>query len=184
MTANASIITAERPGALRIPNAAFRFRPPDQPTNTSFFARLFGGSGSKPPVTNAPPAAPLAGAGATNALAASGSETPLTGNETPDELQRRVAQMRANGEDIPPEIMTKLRGYIQSGVLQRPTRGGPAPGAVTLADVAAVLADRNRLPHSLCFARQPAVRQSGSAGRSHPDRHQRRFQYGNHQRFE
>ena len=127
MTANASIITAERPGALRIPNAAFRFRPLEQPTNTSFLAGLFGGGGSKPPATNAPPAPALAAAGATNALAASGGETPLTGNEPPDELQRRVAQMRANGEDIPPEIMTKLRGYYQSGVLQRPMRGG-GPG--------------------------------------------------------
>jgi len=128
MTANASIITAERPGALRVPNAAFRFRPPEQPTNTSFIARLFGGSASKPLVTNTPPAA-LAGAGATNALVASGGETTLTGNEPPDELQRRVGQMRANGEDIPPEIMTKLRGYYQSGVLQRPMRGdGPGGG--------------------------------------------------------
>jgi HlyD family secretion protein len=128
MTANASIISAQRPGALRIPNAAFRFRLPEQPTNTSFLARLFGGSGSKPLVTNATPAMALAGAGATNALAAAGGETPLTGNEPPDELQRRVGQMRANGEDIPPEIMTKLRGYYQSGVLQRPMRGGGGPG--------------------------------------------------------
>ena len=55
MTANASIITAERPDALRVPNAAFRFRPPEQPTNTSFIARLFGG-GSKTASTNAAPA--------------------------------------------------------------------------------------------------------------------------------
>ncbi len=128
MTANASIITAERPGALRIPNAAFRFRPAEQPTNTSFFARLFGSGASKPLATNAPPAAVLAGAGATNTLTASGDETPLTGNEPPDELQRRVGQMRVNGEDIPPEIMTKLRGYYQSGVLQPPMRGRGGPG--------------------------------------------------------
>ena len=127
MTANASIISAEHPGVLRIPNAAFRFRPPEQPTNTSFFARLFGGGGSKPPPTNAIPAAVTAGAGGTNALAASGSETPLTGNESPEELQRRVGQMRANGENVPPEIMTKLRDYYQSGVLQPPARGG-GPG--------------------------------------------------------
>jgi len=127
MTANASIITAQRSGALRVPNAAFRFRPPEPSTNATLFARLFGGSGSKPLVTNAPSAAVAAGAGAPNGLAASGGETPLTGNEPPEELQRRVGQMRANGEDIPPEIMAKLRGYYQSGVLQRPMRGG-GPG--------------------------------------------------------
>jgi HlyD family secretion protein len=126
MTANASLITAERSGVLRIPNAAFRFRPPEQPANTSFFARLFGG-GSKSPVTNTPPAVAATGAGATNALAASGGEAPLTGNEPPEELQRRVGQMRANGENVPPEIMAKLRSYYQSGVLQPPMRGG-GPG--------------------------------------------------------
>ena len=36
MTANASIITAQRSGVLKIPNAAFRFRPPEPSTNATF----------------------------------------------------------------------------------------------------------------------------------------------------
>ena len=133
MTANASIITARTSRRAADSQRRLPFPAPRTAHQHQFLARLFGGSASKPLVTNAPPAAALAGAGATNALAASGGETPLTGNEPPEELQRRVGQMRANGEDIPPEIMTKLRGYYQSGVLQRPLRrwrpgGGPGGG--------------------------------------------------------
>src|ERR1017187_3754640 len=57
MTANASIIIAQRGGVLKIPNAAFRFRPSEPSTNKTFFARLFGGGGgTKSPPTNAAPA--------------------------------------------------------------------------------------------------------------------------------
>src|SRR5204862_7037386 len=35
MTANASIITAQRHGVLKIPNLALRFKPPETPTNSS-----------------------------------------------------------------------------------------------------------------------------------------------------
>jgi HlyD family secretion protein len=123
MTANASIITAQRGGVLKIPNAAFRFRPPDPSTNTTFFARFFG-AGTKIPPTNA---APAAMSGETNNAA--NGETPLTGNEPPDELQKRVAELRARGEEIPPAIAAKLREYYQSGVLQRPAGGGRRGGA-------------------------------------------------------
>jgi HlyD family secretion protein len=123
MTADASIIIAQHGNALKIPNAAFRFRPPDPSTNTTFFARIFGG-GTKIPPTNA---APAAMSGETNN--AGNGETPLTGNEPPDELQKRVAEMRARGEEIPPAVGAKLREYYQSGVLQRPAGGGRRGGA-------------------------------------------------------
>jgi HlyD family secretion protein len=123
MTANASIVIAQRGGVLKIPNAAFRFRPPDPSTNTTFFARIFGG-GTKIPPTNA---APAAMSGETNNAA--NGETPLTGNEPPDELQKRVTALRARGEEIPPAIGAKLREYYQSGVLQRPAGGGRRGGA-------------------------------------------------------
>jgi HlyD family secretion protein len=127
MTANASIVNAQRLNVLKIPNAAFRFRPPEPSTNTSFFARLFGGGGTKPPATNASPVMATGTTGTNNAEVASAGAAPLTGNESPSELQRRVTEMRGRGEEIPPEIMTKLRDYYQSGVLQRPARGG-GPG--------------------------------------------------------
>jgi HlyD family secretion protein len=121
MTANASIISAQRTGVLKIPNTAFRFRPPEPSTNVTFFARLFGGA-TKSPATNAAPAAATVDTNKTE-VAASG-EPPLTGNEPPQELMRRVGEMRDRGEDIPPEIRAKLRDLFQSGALQRPGGGG------------------------------------------------------------
>src|ERR1017187_1337666 len=110
MTANASVITAERPGVLKIPNAALRFRPPDSVTKEI-----------KPAATNA---TQVAKTGGTNGTEVAANTAPLTGNEPPEELQKRVGEMRARGEDIPPEIRTKLRDYYQSGALQRPAGGG------------------------------------------------------------
>jgi HlyD family secretion protein len=129
MTANATIITARRDGVLKIPNAALRFRMPEPSTNKSFFAKLFSGgdSGKDKAATNAVAAMK---AGDTNAVAAAGGKpAPLTGNEPPDELFRRVREMRERGEAVPPEIRTKLREYFQSGVLQRPAGGGGGGGA-------------------------------------------------------
>jgi HlyD family secretion protein len=127
MTANASIITAQRADVLKIPNAAFRFKPPELSTNKTFFARLFNGSETKNPQTNT---SPPAMSGETNKIeTAANGETPLTGNEPPDELQKRVAEMRARGEEVPPEIGAKLREYYQSGVLQRPNGGARRGGA-------------------------------------------------------
>jgi len=102
MTANATIITAQRSGELKIPNAALRFRLPEPSTN-----RTVAKSGN----TNQPEVAANTGA-------------PLTGNEPPEELLRRVREMRDRGEEVPPEIRAKLRELFQSGALQRPEEGG------------------------------------------------------------
>jgi len=126
MTANASIITARSSDVLKVPNAAFRFKPPEPSTNKTFTAALlaklgFGAEPKKP--------APAAMLGVTNAVAATTNEPALTGNEPPAELQRRVHEMRANGETVPPEIRAKLREYYQSGVLQRSDdKGGGGSG--------------------------------------------------------
>jgi len=117
MTANASLITAERSGVLRIPNAALRFRLPESVAKEI-----------KPAATKASQAAKTGG---TNGTPAAANVTPLTGNEPPEELQKRVSEMRARGEDIPPEIRAKLRELYQSGALQMPAgfgRGGGGPG--------------------------------------------------------
>jgi HlyD family secretion protein len=111
MTANASLITAERSDVLKIPNAALRFRPPDAVSK-----------GIKPAATNATQAAKTGGTNGTEVAA--NTAPPLTGNEPPEELQKRVSEMRARGEEIPPEIRTKLRELYQSGALQRPGGGG------------------------------------------------------------
>jgi len=111
MTANASVITAERSGVLKIPNAALRFRPPDS-VNKEI----------KSAATNV---TQVAKTGGTNGTAvAANTAPPLTGNEPPEELQKRVSEMRARGEEIPADIRAKLRELYQSGALQRPAGGG------------------------------------------------------------
>jgi HlyD family secretion protein len=130
MTATVSIITAQRTNVLRIPNAALRFRPPEPATNTTVVARLLAriglGQQSKRAPTNA---VQVASANGTNKLAsAENSQPPLTGNEPPEVLMRRVREMRDRGEEVPAEIRAKLRELFQSGALQRPGGGGP-PGA-------------------------------------------------------
>jgi HlyD family secretion protein len=131
MTANASIIIAQRSGGLKIPNAALRFRLPEPSTNQTFAARLLAkiglGKVTKPAATNAVPVAKSGDTNKTEIAANTGA--PLTGNEPPQELFRRVQEMRERGEEVSPEIRAKLRELFQSGVLQRPGGGGGGFGA-------------------------------------------------------
>jgi HlyD family secretion protein len=126
MTATVSIITAERTNALKIPNAALRFKPLEPSTNLTLVARLLAkvglGKGAKPAATNA---VQVAKAGGTNTVeTAESAPPPLTGNEPPEELMRRVREMRDRGEEPSPEIRAKLRELFQSGTLQRSGQGG------------------------------------------------------------
>jgi HlyD family secretion protein len=126
MTANASIITAEHNGVLKIPNAALRFRPPGPATNQTFAAQLLAkigpGRETKATPTNT---MPVVKSRETNqAEVAANTEAPLTGNEPPQELFRRVQAMRERGEEVPAEIRAKLRELFQSGALPRPGGGG------------------------------------------------------------
>ena len=98
LTAIVSIVIAQRNGALKISNSAFRYKPSDAATNLLLAAE------TKVAATNATPA--------------------LTGNETPEELQKHVSEMRARGEEIPQAIREKLRGYYAAGTLQRPPGSG------------------------------------------------------------
>jgi HlyD family secretion protein len=130
MTANASIITAQRTNVLRIPNVALRFKPPEPSTNKTLVAQLLAkigwGKDLKPATTNALPAA---GAGDTNkADVAASAAAPLTGNESPEELLRRMRELRERGEEPPPELRAKLRELFQSGALRPPGGGGPGEG--------------------------------------------------------
>jgi HlyD family secretion protein len=125
MTATLSIVTAQRTGVLKIPNAALRWKPPQSSTNETLVARVLAKVGLKSPATNS---LQNAKAGGTNQIAgAQGAAPPLTGNEPPEELMRRVREMRDRGEEPAPEIRAKLRELFQSGALQRP--GGGAGGA-------------------------------------------------------
>ena len=132
MTATTSITSAQRTNVLRIPNAAFRFKPPEPPTNQTMVARLLAKVGLvkdvKPPATNA---VQVAKAGGTNKVGtAENASLPLTGNEPPEVLMRRVREMRDRGEEPSPEIRAKLRELFQSGALQRTgPGGGPMGGA-------------------------------------------------------
>jgi HlyD family secretion protein len=126
MTATVAIITAQRSGVYKIPNAAFRFKPPEPQTNQTLVARLLTqvglGKSTRPAVTNSVALAAVS----TNAAAEGGA--PLSVNDPPEELARRVREMRQRGEEPPPEIASKLRELYQTGVLQRPAGGGGARG--------------------------------------------------------
>jgi HlyD family secretion protein len=130
MTANASIITAQRSGVLKIPNAALRFRLLEPSTNKTFAAQLLAkiglGKETKPATTNTVPVAKNGDTNKTEVAANTGA--PLTGNEPPQELFRRVQEMRDRGEEVPAEIRVKLRELFQSGALQRPGGGGARGG--------------------------------------------------------
>jgi HlyD family secretion protein len=130
MTATLAITTAQRNGVLRVPNSALRIKPPEPATNQTFFAHLFGklglGRESKTSKTNT---VKIASAGSSNKVdAAESGSPPLTGNEPPEELMRRVREMRERGEEIPENIRSKMRELFQSGALQRPGGGGGGGG--------------------------------------------------------
>ncbi len=121
MTANVSIIVASKPGVLRIPNAALRFRPPETPTNFTFTAKMLMAAGMKKkpePFTNAAPAAVTS----SNLLAA--ATTTWTGNETPDELMKKFREARDSGEAVPDSVRAKVREIFQ----QRGGGGGGGGG--------------------------------------------------------
>ena len=130
MTATVSITTAQRTNVLKIPNAALRFKPPEPSTNQTLVARLLAKVGlGKEPKTAATNAVQVAKAGGTNKVeTAENASPPLTGNEPPEVLMRRVREMRDRGEEPPPEIRAKLRELFQSGALQRPGQGGAPMG--------------------------------------------------------
>jgi HlyD family secretion protein len=113
MTATASIVTAQRNNALKVPNAALRFKSLNEP---------------KPAPTTTTTNAPGAKAGDTNSTEQASAEPPLTGNEPPDVLMQRVREMRERGEEIPENIRTKIREMFQNGTLQRPAGGGGGGG--------------------------------------------------------
>ena len=132
MTATVSITTAQRNGVLKVPNAALRFKPPTPATNETVVARLLAkvglGTEAKTSSTNATPAAK--GSGTNQVAGSENAPPPLTGNEPPEELMRRVREMRERGEEPSPEIRAKLRELFQSGTRQRPAGGGgPGGGA-------------------------------------------------------
>ena len=131
MTATVSITTAQRTNVLKIPNAALRFKPPEPATNQTVVARWLAKIGlGKEANAAATNAVPVARAGSTNKVeTAESASPPLTGNEPPEELMRRVRELRDRGEEPPAEIRAKLRELFQSGALQRTGQGGRPPGA-------------------------------------------------------
>ena len=130
MTATVSITTGQRTNVLKIPNSALRFKPTEPSTNLTLVARLLAKVGlGKEPKTTATNTVQVAKAGGTNQVeTADGATPPLTGNEPPEVLARRVREMRDRGEVPPPAIQAKLRELYQSGVLQRTGQGGGAMG--------------------------------------------------------
>ena len=132
MTANVSIITAQKKDVMKIPNSALRFKPPDPSTNQTGFALLLAkvGLGKKKPAgqTNAVLSAKALGS---NALASAGTTTPsITGDEPADVLFKKMREIREAGGEIPEAVRTRMRERMQSGDLPRGGggRGGGGGG--------------------------------------------------------
>lgn len=131
MTATISIVTAQRSNVLKIANAALRFKPPEPATNQTAVAKLLAklGLGSQPrPAGSSNEVAAPKTAG-TNKVETPAQAATLTGNEPPEELMRRVREMRDRGEEPSPEVRAKLRALFQSGALQRGGQGGGGGGS-------------------------------------------------------
>ena len=88
MTANVQVITSKRTGAIRIPNAALRFKPPASA----------GASEAK-------------GGPATATKTGGGEDVP----QTPDAMVARVKALRAKGESMSEEMRTKMREMMKAG---------------------------------------------------------------------
>lgn len=125
MTANVSIITAKKEGALKIPNSALRFKPPEPSTNLTFAAKILAsvGLGKKP--------APVA----TNAVAKVEADTNaapaivITGDEPGEILFKKMRELRDSGGEMTEAARTRFRERLASGELKRPEgSGGPGGG--------------------------------------------------------
>ncbi len=88
MTANVQIITSERKGVVRVPNSALRFRPPQG-------SELKKTAGSP---TNSAPAA------------TSGEPVPAT----PEEMIKKVKELREKGEQMSDEMRAKFREMVDA----------------------------------------------------------------------
>ncbi len=119
MTANSSIITAQRRDALKISNAALRFRPPDS-------AIL------KPP-TNPPPAEGSSAVSSTNAVvsASSSGEAPTPPWVTEGRRPNGPEEIRKWMDSLPPEQLAAARRQFQNrGGGGRGQRGDGSPGGL------------------------------------------------------
>jgi HlyD family secretion protein len=104
MTANASIVTAKKSGVLRVPNAALRFRPPDNAIVLSnAVSKVTGSKDTNPVVVVAGGEAPQRGG--------RGSMDPEERKRrfeamSPEERERAMARMRERfGGNLPPGMM-------------------------------------------------------------------------------
>jgi HlyD family secretion protein len=132
MTANASIITAERKGALRLPNAALRFRPPEGAT-------VLGNTNAPAGSGGASNAAPGAGAGSGPFA---GLPTPPWQAEnrrpTPEEREKYEASLTPEQREQYRQMRDRMRArFAEGGGMGGGGRGGfggmgglgSAPGA-------------------------------------------------------
>lgn len=112
MTANVSVITAERENALRIPNAALRFHPPDSPfgnTNGLASAESPGSTGSTNTETGANRAGGIGSAGGTRDGSGAGP-----GGFRPDRPNMRTVYVLDSTKSQDHPVLRQLR--IKTGI--------------------------------------------------------------------
>jgi HlyD family secretion protein len=127
MTANVTVIFAERQDVLRIPNAALRFRPP-----ADMLAQLGGGrpgGGAGRPAAGPPAASPGGGGGG------GGGQRSSTATPRPPpavgEGQKTVWALR-DGKPVPVRVTTG----VSDGTLSEVTEGGLKPGDLVITGIA------------------------------------------------
>ncbi len=177
MTATVSIITAQRTNVLKVPNAALRFRPPEPPTNQTLVARLLAkvglGKEHREASTNTVQIAKAVG---TNKVeTAENAPPPLTGNEPPEELMRRVREMRERGEEPPPAVSGQVARVISEWrfTATRPRRAAWRRWGRFAAPFGVGLAYGLRPRYQRTARRRRAAAHASAPAR--PDRHHGRF---------
>ena len=126
MTANVSIITAQKKNVLKVPNGALRFKPPEPSTNRTAMAAFLAKVGlgkKKPALTNTVQLAKVSGTNLVVSASTDGATPPLTGDEPGDVLFKRMREIRDSGGEVPEAVRTRMRERMQSGELQPPGGG-------------------------------------------------------------
>ena len=125
MTANVTVVYAERPDALRVPNAAIRFRPPPE-----MLAQLGGGRSAATTASGAPAGTAPAGSGERGGTPRGpGARTPSAAAATA-EGQKSVWVLR---DDRPAPV--RITTGVSDGTLSEVTEGPLGPGEVVITGV-------------------------------------------------
>lgn len=126
MTANVTFVYAQRDDALRVPNAALRFRPPPDVVAAARASGALGASGA----AAGEPRGAGAGAGAVRPASATGGASDPRPRADPDDFSHRTVWVLRGGNPVPVRIQTG----ISDGTTTEVVNGGLQPGDACVID--------------------------------------------------